>query len=220
MGPLPQPYGSPPTAPSQPQRRPSRWPLLAGGIVAFLCIVAIIAAAWFALKHLGGEETPIPTTAPTVESTAKPSPTVPPPTATPTLLPPPPPLSPEPTTEVSSTLSFDAQVGIAASAPELRVGEVLTVTVTITNTGNVPFDHLRYQLVGEWEQFFTVIAEPATEHEIEVLNGESQTVTFELKAIQTGVIQFHADVTVDTQEEPPVTKPISSEKVVEVSVVE
>ncbi|RLC72296.1 MAG: hypothetical protein DRI81_16580, partial [Chloroflexi bacterium] len=108
MGPLPQPYGQPPTAPAQPKRRPSRWPLLAGGIIAFLCIVALIAAAWFALKHLGGEETPIPTTAPTVESTAKPSPTVPPPTATPTLLPPPPPLSPEPTTEVSSTLSFDA----------------------------------------------------------------------------------------------------------------
>jgi len=212
MAPLPQPYGPPPTAPSQPQRRPSRWPLLVGGIIAFLCIVAIVVAAMFLVpKYIGGEETPILT------PTDEPSPTAPsPPTDTPL---PPPPTEAPPATEPSPS-AFGAQVTIAASATELRVGEILTVTVTITNTGDVPFGHLRYQLVGEWEQFFTVIAEPVTEHEMEIINGESHTVTFELEAIQTGGVQFHADVTVDTREEPPVTKPISSEQVVDISVIQ
>ena len=201
MGPLPQPYGQPPTAPAQPKRRPSRWPLLAGGIIAFLCIVALIAAAWFALKHLGGEETPIPTIAPTTEA-----PTTAPPLPTDTSSPPPPPptTSPQP---VSTELppAFDAQVSIAASAPELRVGEILTVTITVINTGDVPFGHLRYQLVGEWKQHL----EPAMEteetmiHEGPVLPDESAMATFVLRAIREGEIRLEAYVMMDAHTAPP-----------------
>ncbi|MBU0704133.1 MAG: zinc ribbon domain-containing protein [Chloroflexi bacterium] len=222
MGPLPQPFGQPPTMPPPPKRRSSRWPLWVAGIFAILCVVAITLAAVFLLpEYIGGEETPVPTIAPTAEPTAEPSPTTPLPTDTPTPLPPPPPppLSPEPTTEVSPTLSFDAQVGLSASATELRLGEPVTITVTITNTGGVPFGSLRYQLMG-WEPYLAVTTDAVVEHELDLVPNQSDTVIFVLEAVQVGAARLQANVTVKTREDPPAIKPVSSEQIVEVSVVQ
>lgn len=210
MGPLPQPYGPPPTAPAPAKRRPSRWPLWVAGIIAFLCVVGLIVTAIaFRSKLFGGEPTAtlMATASPTVETV----PTAPP-TAAATTAPPP--------TEEAPPPAASAQVAIAASAAELRVGEILTVSVTITNTGQAPFNTHQYQLVGEWEPFLRLLTEQVMVHEVNVPSGESNTVTFEMEATQAGIAHFHADVTVEMQGEPPILKPISSEQIIEVSVVQ
>jgi len=191
------------------------------GTLAVLCVVAVILAAVFILpKYIGGEETPVPTAASTAEMTAEPSPgeattepspTAPPPTATPTPLPPPPTLSPEPTTEVSPTLSFDAQVGLSPSATELRPGEQVTITVTITNSGGVPFGSLRYQLMGG--EPYLAVTTAVVEHELDLAPGQSDTAIFVLEAAQVGAASLQANVTVKTREDQAVMKSVSSEPV-------
>ncbi len=213
---LPQTYAQPPSpppppaAPSVPKRRSPRWLLWGGIIVAFLCIALIVTAIAFGPKIFGGEKEPAATPtvieSPTVE-------TVPtePPTAKATTAPPPTKEPPPP--------AFDAQVAIVSSTPELRVGELLTVTVTITNTGQVPFGNLRYRL-RDWQPFLAPIPGPEMIHEMDVHPGESDTATFRLEATQVGVAQIFATVTVETREEQPSVKPVSSEYVVEVSVIQ
>ena len=124
-----------------------------------------------------------------------------------------------PPTEEPSPPAFDAQVAIVSSAPELRVSELLTVTVTITNTGQVPFGNLHYRL-RDWQPFIAPIPGPEMIHDMDVHPGESDTATFTLEATQVGVVQIFATVTVETREEPPSVKPVSSEQVIEVSVVQ
>ncbi len=115
--------------------------------------------------------------------------------------------------------AFDARVAITASAAELRVGDPLTITITIDNTGQATFGDLRYQLVGEWEQFLASPTGLAAQHEVDVLPAESDTATFVLQATQAGTAQIHANVTVDTRD-PPTTRPVSSEYVVEILIVQ
>jgi len=115
--------------------------------------------------------------------------------------------------------AFDAQVAITVSAVELHPGDPLTVTVTINNTGQVAFGNLRYQLLGEWEPFFAAPTGPSADREIDVPPAGSDTAIFLLEATQTGTAQIHANVIVDTREDPPATKPVSSEYVVSVSIV-
>lgn len=222
MPPPPQTYAQPPSpppplaAPSAPKLRFPRWLLWGGTIVASLCIIALIVTAIvFGPKLLGGEEEPVATPTATealaeelpTESATTEATTAPPPTET-------------RATEEPPSPGFDAQVAITPSAPQLPVGELLTITVTITNTGQVPFGNLRYQLVG-WEPFFMPVAEPVTVHsEIDVPRGESDTATFQMEAAQVGTAQIHATVAVDAKEGPPSTRPFVPEHVVEVSVVE
>ena len=99
------------------------------------------------------------------------------------------------------------------------MGEFVTVTVTITNTGEVTFGHLRYRL-RDWQPFLTPIPEPEAIHEMDVPPGGSDTATFRLEATQVGAAQILATVTVETREEPSTIKPVSSEQVIEISVVE
>jgi len=132
-------------------------------------------------------------------------------------------LTPEPPTPIPTAAvlpAFDAQVTITASTTELHIGDAVTVTVTIHNTGQVPFGSLRYQLLGEWEPFLGAPTGAAVGHELDVPSGESDTATFILEAMAPGTAQIHANVTVDTREEPSTVKPISSEYVIEVSVVQ
>ena len=58
----------------------------------------------------------------------------------------------------------------------------------------------------------------AADHEVDVPPAGSHTAIFVLEATQPGTAQIHANVTVDTREESPSTRPVSSEYVVEVSV--
>jgi hypothetical protein len=174
--------------------------------------VALIAAAvMFGPKLIGGEPTATPThsPSPTVEA---------PPTHTPTPEPPPPTWTPIPTT--APLPSFGAQVTITASATEIQVGDALAITVTVHNTGQIPFGSLHYQLLGQWEPSLGAPTGAAIGNEVDLPPGGSDTAVFILEAMQPGTAQIYANVTVDTQEDPPATKPVSSEYVVEVSVVQ
>jgi hypothetical protein len=215
----------PPTAPSTPKRHFPRWVWWGGGTIAFLCIVAlVVTAALLGSKFLSTEEEPAPPPTPTqwlpVEATPPAAPpTEPPATGTPTAVPPteiPPAEAP---TEAPPPPAFGAQVGIVPSTTELRAGELLTVTVTVANTGQVTFGALRYQLLGEWEPYLRATAGAAVEHEPDVMPGQSDTATFVLEAAQAGTARLQANVTMKTREEPPSLEPASSEHV-EVSVIQ
>jgi hypothetical protein len=125
-----------------------------------------------------------------------------------------------PTPAASPAAAFGAHVTIAASAPQVQTGGLLSVTVTITNTGQVTFGSLRYQLLGEWNPFLGAPTGAAVGHEVDVPPGGSDTATFILEATQPGTAQLYADVTVETHEEPPSTKPVSSEHVVEILIIQ
>jgi hypothetical protein len=125
-----------------------------------------------------------------------------------------------PTTEVASIPAFGAQAGIAASAAELQVGEPVTVTITVTNTGQVTCGSLRYQLMGEWESYLRVKTDAVVEHELDVVPGQSDAATFLLEGVQAGTANLRANVTVKTREEPPSVEPVSSEGFVEITVVQ
>jgi hypothetical protein len=124
-----------------------------------------------------------------------------------------------PSATAETAPAFDARVTITASSVDLRVGDPLTVTVTITNAGQTSFGNLHYQLGGEWEQFLAAPTGSATRHEVDVPPTGSDTATFVLQATRAGIAQVHANVTVDTQD-PPATRPVASEYVVEVSIVQ
>jgi hypothetical protein len=203
----------PPSALPAPERPFPRWAGWTAAIAVFVCVaVLVVAAIAFGPQLLGSKEestatpTPLTTESPTVE--APPTETLTPtseatPTPTPTLVP-----------------TFDAQVTIAASTAALQIGDPLTITITITNTGQVTFGNLRYQLLGGWEPFLTAPTGAAADHEVDIPPAGSDTATFILEATQPGTAQIHANVTVDTREESPSTRPVSSEYVVEVSVVQ
>jgi hypothetical protein len=225
---IPQPYATPPSPPPPPatsstsaSRLPS-WAWGVGVMVTFLCIVAFLAiVVVFGPKFFGTEEeptaTPTPTQWPTVAATPTAiPPTQPPATETPTAIPP----TATSTTEEIPPSAFDAQVAIIPPVTELRGGDLLTVTVTVVNTGQVTFGNLRYQLLGEWEPALRLVTDPVVEHELDVAVAGSDTATFVLEAMQSGTARLQANVTVKTREEPPAVKPISSEQVVEVSVIQ
>jgi hypothetical protein len=201
----------PPSVPPAPERPFPRWVGWMAAIAVFVCVaVLVVAAIAFGPRLLGSKEestatpTPLTTEPPTVEA---------PPTET---LTPTSEATPAPTPTVIPT--FDAQVTIAASATELQIGDPLTVTVTVINTGQVTFGNLRYQLLGGWEPVLGAPTGAAADHEVDVPPAGNDTATFVLEATQPGTVQIHANVTVDTREDSPTTRPVSSEYIVEVSV--
>lgn len=240
MPPTPQPYAAPPSPPppaapayAQPpvqlpppavpaaaehRRRFPRWAWWVGTIVALVCVVVLVVTVWaFGPKLLGGEEEPTATVVPATqtppaETSATKAPTVASPTETTATEP--------PTAMPVPTSTFDAQVGIAASAAELQTGDLLTITVTVTNIGQVTFGNLHYQLMGEWAPFLGTRTGTMVGHEVDVPSGGSDTATFVLEAVQAGTAQIHANVTMTTREEQPSVKPVSSEHIVEVSVIQ
>lgn len=241
--PIPQPYTTPPSPPPPPAQAPTyaqppsqppppaapsaarrslpRWLWWVGGIAVFLCVATlVVTAVVLGPKILGTEKEPTVTPTPTIAP-----PTEPPATETPTAIPPtdiPPTEVPTatPITETVTTSAFDAQIGISPSATELRVGELLTVTVTVINSGQVTFGDLRYQLLGELEPYLRVTTDAVVEHALEVAPDQSDVATFVLEAAQPGAARLQVNVTVKTREDPPSVKPVPSEYVVEISVIQ
>jgi hypothetical protein len=218
MGPLPQPYGPPPTQPSLEKKTSSRWLLWVIGILAFLCLVAVVIAAVFIVpKYLpgGGETlTPTPTLgSPTVTPSETPSPTD-------TLVPPTATSAPQPTTtEAAPTPPFEAQITIVPSTSELQVGETLTITVMATNSGQVAFGEPRYQVFGTWESHLELLTDVVIERVSDLSPNQSEMVIFVFKATQPGSATLQANVTVKTRHDPPSTESITSDSV-EVAVTE
>jgi len=190
----PAPPVQPPQAstPAAPERRSSRRLWWVGCVLVFVCIAALVTiAVVFGPRIIGADERPAATGAPALV----------------------------PTTEAASIPAFGAQAGIAASTAELRVGEPVTVTITVTNTGQVTCGSLRYQLLGEWESYLRMKMDAVVEHELDVVPGQSDAATFVLEGVQAGTANLRANVTVKTREEPPSVELVSSQDFVEITVV-
>ncbi len=188
----------PPAAPSAPRRRPAPWVWWGGCAVVILCIVLAVAAVFVVPRIIGDREepsaTPVPTTeiptdTPTGAPTAAPTET---PTEAPTAA----------STEALTPSAFDAQVGISASATELQVGDLLTITVTLTNTGAAPIGMPRFQLLGEWTPYLGLLMDSVVHHELDVTPGASDTATFVLEAVEPGTVILRANVTMEAHEPP------------------
>ena len=202
--PLAQP--PPPVAPAAPGRRSSRWLWWVGGIVVFLCIVVLVVTGLkFGPDLLGGTEEPTATSTPTATKT----PTETPPPETPTAPPP---------TE-TPTPAFDAQIGTILFTGTVRTGDLFTVTVTLTNTGDFTLSNLRYQLVGEWAPYLELAADEVVEHEGDVPPGTSDEAAFVLRAAQEGEATFQAYVLMDVRTDPPSAESLLSEGIVTVTIV-
>jgi hypothetical protein len=187
--------------------------LLFGGITALLCIVSLIVVAVVVVPRIidGGE----PTVAPS--STDVPTELLPP-TWTPTLSPPSPISSPTPQPViVPEPTPAAVRISIAVSTAEVRVGDVLTASVTVENGGEFPLTNLRYQLVSGWEATMEALTPPLGVREV-VEPGGSASVVFELRAIQTGTASLQANVTMEVPD-PPRLEGMTSEQVI-VSVIQ
>lgn len=197
----------PPAAQPPAKRRPPRWLWPVVGIVAFLCIIAVVAAVTLGPKIFGTEKepsaTPTPAESPAVEAT----PTQAPPTEAPTTEAPTatPLAEPAPTESAPSPPQAPplAEVSILSSVPELRVGELLTVTVTVTNTGEAPFGNLRCQLLGEWKPSLRKVTPTVVVLPEMAGPGTSKTAIFVLEAVQVGTASLQAAVTMEAPGQPP-----------------
>lgn len=166
----PAPTVPPPAPPPEvePARRAPRWLWIVLPIVLVLCI-----ATMAGLGYLAYRQGKLPFLQPSPTPTAEPTPAATPAPET-TETPPP---TPETTAPV--------QIEILPSASELKVGEPLTLTVTITNTGDQPWTQTEYHLLGGWEPMLegTRSLEPSSE---ELPTGQSRSVVFALTARQEG----------------------------------
>jgi hypothetical protein len=191
----------------------------------FLCLIAVVAGVVFIPKLIGGGEEPtaspipaptealtqapteppteVPTEAPTEAPTESPAEI---PTEAPTAVPteaateaPPPPAP-----------AFGAQITLVL--PEtVQAGNLVTVTVTVANDGQVEFGSLRYQLLpGEWESL-RATAGNVVEHEVNVLPGQTDAVVFVLEALQAGTATLQANVTMKVYTPQPSTEALLSE---------
>ncbi|MBN1179013.1 MAG: zinc ribbon domain-containing protein [Anaerolineae bacterium] len=183
------PPASPPLPPPPPKRRFPRWIGWVGGFALFLCLVAaIVAAAIFLLPLVRGEETATPTPS-AVDVTGVPTVTV----------------TPAPPTQTSTpqlVQVFAAELTIAAVPPEVAVGERVTLTVTLTNTGEAMLGLPRYLLVGEWEPVLALATDAGVGHDRAIFPGESDTVVYVLEAMQPGQVVVWATATMEAHEPP------------------
>ena len=179
------------------------------GIILLCAIILVAVIAILGIRLLGDRSDPTATPTSTAMPTATPSPIdTPAPQPSATL---PPETSPDP--------SFQAHVTLTTSAAEVEIGDLLTVTVVISNTGPVTFGNLHYQLLG-WEPAFGAPTGASAGHEVDLSPGQDDATTFLLEAVQSGAVQLYATVTATTREDPPAVKPVASENVVKVSVIQ
>ena len=228
--PAPSPASSPSGPPPGSKRRGWLWGWIGvgGGAGALLCIAVLGISAVFVVPRLidKTEETAVgrvevtdePSSAPvtptvSAKPTAMPSPS-PLPTSTaamlsvtesPTSTSPPtlPPSTDTPSPEPSPPTPPEAVVGIVLSDVSLEIGDLLTVTVTITNTGEVGFGNVRCQLVGEWSTQFEEIETPGVLIPEEFEPGEMKSIVFVLRAVNPGAARIQASVTMEVVGGPP-----------------
>jgi hypothetical protein len=120
---------------------------------------------------------------------------------TPAALPTSGPLTPEPITPtLLSTITptcetHTASVVLSSSAEDLRVGDTVTITVTLVNEGCVALGLPQYRLTdqsdGAQAIFDPADPEPIN-HSLGVAPGQSDTANFELKAVASGQANFSA----------------------------
>jgi hypothetical protein len=207
---------TPPLEPGQ-QGRSLWWMWALGGVGALGCLVFLGIAAAFVVPGIikGGEasvaevvatdepsptsvaptatpgptDTPIPSPLPTSTAVVSETPT-PFPTETP---------SPSPTAAPLPVAALPplAAINIALSTDSLRINDLLTVTVAITNTGEVSFREARCQLVGEWSSQLELMGPPAVTIPGEIEPGASRAVVFVLKAVQAGTARIQVSVTME-----------------------
>lgn len=217
MSPLPSqppPPGQPPTyaqppsvpPPPAPERGGPKWVLWLVLAAACLCAVLLIVAG-VAFRHriatvLGiASPTALPTETPTVAATA---PTwTPTPSSTATAPPPTETLEATAPT-VSPELVFGAMVSAAVStgAGEVAVGDLITVTVTVTNTGGLSFVITGYQLVGQVAPFLELM-EQSEPSGLVIDPGGADWATFVLSAKNAGEVGPRVIVTMEVQTTPP-----------------
>ena len=169
-GPPPSPTVPPPSVPSpepEPARRVPRWLWVVLPTALVLCLVVVGVLGYSAYRR-GKLPFLRPSPTPTAAPTATPTPEM---TGTP---------SPSPAPEPAL-----AQVEVVPSASELKVGEPLTLTVTVINTGDRPWTQTEYRLLGGWEPMLEPAGSPEPSSE-ELLPGASRPVTFTLTARQEG----------------------------------
>lgn len=180
------PFQQPPP-PAAVAYRPRRVPTLVwvvGALVLLLCIVGLGVGVFYLGPKLGlplpSRETPTATPAATATPTVMAA-EVAQPTDTP---------APAPV----DVGSFGAQALISASSNVASPGSILTVTVTINNTGGVSLSELRYQLLGEWGNILGVTPDIVA-REVELEPGQSDSAVFELEAREAGQVSLRANVT-------------------------
>lgn len=163
------PPAEPAVAPPEGTARPApRWLWVVLPIALVLCLAAAAGLGYWAYRQ-GKLPFLQPSPTPTAEPTAMPTPEATEATLTP---PPAPPVAP-------------ASVALTPSATELKVGDRLTLTVTLTNSEDLPWTRTEYQLLGEWEPVLKVESAPEPSSE-ELAAGQSRSVTFTLTAQQEG----------------------------------
>jgi hypothetical protein len=195
-----QPPGAPPPdAPPKAVKQKGgvpRWIWWVVGGFSLLCLVAAVVAGVIFLPDLiGGGEVPFGTS-----PTETPTPTPPPPTATASPEPAETPI-PAPTEVTSPTVppAFDAVVLIEVSSTQVALGERVTVTVTLSNTGEARILSPRYQLVGDWASVLTTQTPEVVSGEV-VDPGASEERVFVLEASASGEASLSADVTMAVEE--------------------
>lgn len=158
-----------------------------------------------------------PAAIPTITGTARAAPA---PTSTPTASP------------TSTPMPVGGTVSITATSTELMVGEVVTVRVTLHNTGPVMVGQPQFSLLCEYEDDSAVLeparAEPVV-HPLAVEPGETDMAEFVFEALRPGKVTLQASVNFEFQVGPEVGyegtpfwqwSTLSSEEALEISVAE
>lgn len=206
-------YAQPPSTPPPPierKRGGPRWALWAALAAMFLCIVALIVVGIvFRNEITTALNITSPTAPPTETPTAEtPTDTPPPtwtPTPSPTVTPAPPTGTPEgaasPTTPESV---LGVTLSVTPSAGEVTVDNPITITVTVTNTGSLPFRIVNYQLVGQLAPFLEPPGSRIIEHPgVEIPSGATDSATFVLTARSSGTVSPRVVVMIEVQADPP-----------------
>lgn len=118
-----------------------------------------------------------------------------------------------PSPEESSAPRPDFAVGIDLVLPEAapRVGERVTVRVTLFNEGAVPITPRDYQWLKSWEGFLTPL--PPEEEESAwptIAPGQESTQEFTFETARTGEATLQVAVILDLASEPPSTEQVLS----------